>query len=441
MYKIFSRILKTMKKIILLSFIIVCVCNAQQLKWSIAPKQMPYPVSGGQVVYDIASGSDKIYILGGYSDSLQSAVDWIQEYDAATDRWNMVGNMLQEREQFVAGLWKNNIWYFGGTTDASTDKNTIEIWDYKAVTNLPSVSKRSSVFGRSFSTGHIIDDNYYIIGGEPTNSSDTLAYIVDYNLNTKQTVFSFQSVSSSTLSQRMTFNVGNNIYIFGGVMNGVTNSIQRFNVQTQTLYDLTERLLEVRAAGAAVYNPLSKKGFIIGGYNEKDNSMSSVEQVELLSDSTLKITKIASLNYARTNLMAVAYKNGFVAVFGGRTDRKHLGKTVPYVELLVMDALGVGGNEDAVPKEFSLDQNYPNPFNPTTNVTFSVSKNASVSLDIYSVIGEHIVTLTSGDYAPGKYMKVWNAMDKFNHRVPSGVYFLKLRANNFIQTKKMVLLK
>ena len=56
---------------------------------------MPYPVSGGQVVYDIAARSNKIYIFGGYSDSLQSAVDWIQEYDAKENSWKMVGHMIQ----------------------------------------------------------------------------------------------------------------------------------------------------------------------------------------------------------------------------------------------------------------------------------------------------------------------------------------------------------
>jgi hypothetical protein len=238
----------------------------------------------------------------------------------------------------------------------------------------------------------------------------------------------------------MTFIVGDNIYIFGGVMNGVMNSIQKFNISTQNLSDVLNRLYEVRAAGSAVYNPLSQKGFIIGGYNEKLNAMNSVEQIEIMQDGTLKITQIQPMTYARTNLMAVAYRNGLVAVFGGRTDRGHSGKTVPYVELLIENSNSTE-NEKYFPKDFELYQNFPNPFNPSTSIAFAISKRSSISLDVYSLLGEHIITLISGDYEPGKYLKEWNAADKFNKKVPSGIYFLQLRTGNFIQTKKMVLLK
>jgi hypothetical protein len=432
-----------MKKLCLILFVFVSINSYAQLIWLRKSQPMPYPVSGGQVVYDIASGSDKMYIFGGYSDSLLSAVNWIQEYDAFNDRWQMVGNMLLEREQFVAGIWKNTVMYMGGTASGlSTDKYSMESWDYKIVTNLASTYDRNKNFGRLFSTGQIVGDIFYIIGGDPSTQGDSLDYITAYNLNTKKANPLFKSSSSNTLSQRMTFIVGDNIYIFGGVMNGVLNAIQRFNISTQTLYNLpkTQQLLEVRAAGAAVYNPISQKGFIIGGYNEKQNSMNSVEQIEIMQDGTLKITSIQPLTYARTNLMAVAYKNGYVAVFGGRSDRGHSGKTVPYVEILTENPNSTE-NEKYFPKDFELYQNYPNPFNPSTNVSFSISKRSSISLDVYSLLGEHVITLTSGDYEPGKYLKEWNAVDQFGNKVPSGIYFLQLRTGNFIQTKKMVLLK
>ncbi len=423
-----------MKKLCLILFVFVTINSYAQFHWQIF-SYMPYPVSGGQVIY--ASFNDKIYILGGYSDSLQKAVDWIQEFDPQKIQWKIVGHMLQARDQFVAGIWKNTVMYFGGAVD---DKSSIESWDYKIVTNLASTFDRNKNFGRSFSTGHIIGDSLYIIGGDPSTQGDSLAYIAGYNLNSKNIAFTYNSPSSSTLSQRMTFIVGDNIYIFGGVMNGVMNSIQKFNISTQNLSDVLNRLYEVRAAGSAVYNPLSQKGFIIGGYNEKLNAMNSVEQIEIMQDGTLKITQIQPMTYARTNLMAVAYRNGLVAVFGGRTDRGHSGKTVPYVELLIENSNSTE-NEKYFPKDFELNQNFPNPFNPSTSIAFAISKRSSISLDVYSLLGEHIITLISGDYEPGKYLKEWNAADKFNKKVPSGIYFLQLRTGNFIQTKKMVLLK
>ncbi|MCL4547839.1 MAG: T9SS type A sorting domain-containing protein, partial [Bacteroidetes bacterium] len=267
----------------------------------------------------------------------------------------------------------------------------------------------------------------------------TLPYIVEYNLSSKQTVFMFNSPSPDPPRQHMTFIVGDNIYIFGGVTNGVMNSVQRFNIPTQQLTTLPNKLIEARAGGAAVYNPISQRGFIIGGYNETNKALASVEQVVVNQDGSISITSDPKLklNKARTNLMAVNYK-GKVAVFGGKDAN---GKVVPDVEILE-DTTATGVHtENVLPTEDKLYQNYPNPFNPSTTITFQLAKTASVSLDIYSVIAQHIVTLSSGEFSAGTYSIHWNGEDKFNNLVPSGIYFLQLRAGNFIQTRKMVLLK
>lgn len=435
--------------IIFLLFFIAVYINAQEAKYQwVVRGNMPYPVSGAQVVYDIAASSDKIYLLGGYSDSLQSEVDWIQEYDVVKNTWRIVGRMLQPREQFVADIWKNSIMYFGGAVGSSTDKNSIETWDYKIVTNLPSVYDRTRNFGRSFSTGQIIGNTLYIIGGNPSTQSDTLDYIVGYNLDTKQVGFTFKSPSANTFSQRMTFIVSPYIYIFGGVLNGVTNTIQRFNINQQRLENLTEKLLDVRAAGSAVFNPLSQKGFIIGGYNEKFGALNTVEEIEFLPDGTLSIKPGPPLTYARTNLMAVAYKNGLVAVFGGRTDRGHSGSTVPYFEILEL-VTSVDNKKNDLPLEHRLLPNYPNPFNPSTTISFDLASDADISLDVYNLLGEHINTLVKSQKTAGHYAKVWDGTDKYGKSVPSGIYFvtLKISGNSkserqtSILTQKMLLVK
>lgn len=435
--------------IVFILLIVTGFIKAQEAKyvWQIRGT-MPYPVSGAQVVYDIAASSDKIYLLGGYSDSLQSEVDWIQEYDVVKNTWKIVGRMLQSREQFVADIWKNSIMYFGGAVGSSTDKNSIETWDYKIVTNLPSVYDRTKNFGRSFSTGQIVGNTLYIIGGNPSTQSDTLDYIVGYNLDTKQVGFTFKSPSANTFSQRMTFIVSPYIYIFGGVLNGVTNTIQRFNINQQRLENLTEKLLDVRAAGSAVYNPLSQKGFIIGGYNEKFGALNTVEEIEFFPDGTLSIKQGPPLTYARTNLMAVAYKNGLVAVFGGRTDRGHSGSTVPYFEILEL-VTSVDNNKDKLPLAHKLLPNYPNPFNPSTNISFELASDADISLDVYNVLGEHVINLVKSNKAAGSYLKIWDGTDIYGKSVPSGVYFVTLKINNnplnnnsnSILTQKMLLLK
>lgn len=97
------------------------------------------------------------------------------------------------------------------------------------------------------------------------------------------------------------------------------------------------------------------------------------------------------------------------------------------------------------PTSFQLFRNYPNPFNPTTNIEFEIpshttlgglNNNVLVTLKIYDVLGKEVATLVNEEKTGGKYKVEFNASD-----LTSGVYFYKLKIENFIETKKMVLLK
>jgi hypothetical protein len=88
------------------------------------------------------------------------------------------------------------------------------------------------------------------------------------------------------------------------------------------------------------------------------------------------------------------------------------------------------------PESFSLSQNYPNPFNPSTIINYSVAKDGFVSLKIYNNIGQQVAELMNGVQAAGEYNALFNAIG-----LPSGVYFYKLEANGFADTKKMILVK
>src|ERR1043165_5508218 len=90
-----------------------------------------------------------------------------------------------------------------------------------------------------------------------------------------------------------------------------------------------------------------------------------------------------------------------------------------------------------IPKQFSLSQNYPNPFNPTTKIRFEVPAGKSVAqtfLSMYDVLGKEVATLVNEQLKPGVYEVEWNAAN-----YPSGVYFYKLSAGDFTETRKMVL--
>ena len=94
------------------------------------------------------------------------------------------------------------------------------------------------------------------------------------------------------------------------------------------------------------------------------------------------------------------------------------------------------GQENNIPKEYSLSQNYPNPFNPSTLIEYSLKNNGKVTINIYNVLGEQVTSLVNGYQAAGNYKIVWNAS-----RFSSGIYFYRINSGDFNQIKKMVLIK
>jgi hypothetical protein len=86
--------------------------------------------------------------------------------------------------------------------------------------------------------------------------------------------------------------------------------------------------------------------------------------------------------------------------------------------------------------EFTLDQNFPNPFNPNTLIKYSIPKSSQVSLKIFNTLGQEMETLVNEEKQVGTYEVNWNASN-----LQSGVYFYRLQADSFIETKKMILLK
>ncbi len=103
--------------------------------------------------------------------------------------------------------------------------------------------------------------------------------------------------------------------------------------------------------------------------------------------------------------------------------------------------VGDGKEEPAMPGVFALSQNYPNPFNPTTEIKFDLPVACYVTLEIYNVAGQRVATLVNEDQKAGAKIVRWDAKDDNGVTVSSGVYFYKLQAGDFVEIKKMVLLR
>ena len=112
----------------------------------------------------------------------------------------------------------------------------------------------------------------------------------------------------------------------------------------------------------------------------------------------------------------------------------------PFVLAVPSGATGMG--DQPVPETFALGANVPNPFNPVTTISYDVpGGGADVTIAIFDVRGALVQTLVNERRAPGRYTVQWNGDDRHGGHAASGVYFYRMRAGSFMETKKMVLLK
>ncbi len=94
-----------------------------------------------------------------------------------------------------------------------------------------------------------------------------------------------------------------------------------------------------------------------------------------------------------------------------------------------------------IPEVFALKQNYPNPFNPTCTIPFEISSRSRVTIAIYNVMGQQVKVLTDDIFSVGVHQIVWDGHNQFGSPVGSGIYFYRMRAGNFVSTRKMILLR
>jgi hypothetical protein len=97
-------------------------------------------------------------------------------------------------------------------------------------------------------------------------------------------------------------------------------------------------------------------------------------------------------------------------------------------------------NQNDLPTDFNLSQNYPNPFNPSTVISYQLPVSGEVTIKVYDVLGNEITTLIKEYKSAGTYEIEFNPASSIRHPV-SGIYFYQLKAGDYIQTKKMTLIK
>jgi hypothetical protein len=98
-------------------------------------------------------------------------------------------------------------------------------------------------------------------------------------------------------------------------------------------------------------------------------------------------------------------------------------------------------NDEILPDAFSLAQNYPNPFNPATTIKFSLSRLSEVRLEILNIIGQKVTTLIDGKMPAGEHSIQWDGKESGGDNAATGIYFYQICTDDYVESKKMILLK
>jgi len=104
-------------------------------------------------------------------------------------------------------------------------------------------------------------------------------------------------------------------------------------------------------------------------------------------------------------------------------------------------ALGIDDDYTGLPTDFQLSQNYPNPFNSSTQIKYFLPRTTHVNITVFNVAGQHVITIVDDLEPAGDYSIVWEGDRADGSPLPSGIYFYRIQAGNFLAAKKMILLK
>ena len=107
----------------------------------------------------------------------------------------------------------------------------------------------------------------------------------------------------------------------------------------------------------------------------------------------------------------------------------------------IYEAITLSNDKHLKPSNFYIHQNYPNPFNPTTTIKYQLPEISVVNISIYDMLGNLVKTLVNTSEPPGIKSIQWNATNNQGEPVSAGVYLYKIQTGDFVDTKKMILLK
>jgi endo-1,4-beta-xylanase len=215
-----------------------------------------------------------------------------------------------------------------------------------------------------------------------------------------------------------------------GLIDGIGVQGHRFEVESADTNTLKSNLDKLAATGLPIYIT----EFDLGNLSDS-GTPDDVQQLQLYQ----KVFPILWQHPGVKGITIWGYRQGLVwqtTSYLVRSDGTARPALLWLADYIKNNPLGVEKTGSGIPKRFALEQNYPNPFNPSTSIRYTIPSTSRVTLRIFDVLGREVQTLVNTTQVPADYTVTFSAQ-----KLASGVYFYRLDAGGFTETKKLMLLK
>jgi len=281
----------------------------------------------------------------------------------------------------------------------------------------------------------------YLLCDNPAAQSDTSLptnLFVKYDLINNSILWE-EEVYDDLLEAYLDFDIEGNILIAARERWETPIIIMKYNNNGGLIWKRNTNK-ELSISDLLVIDELNISVIIGGSYD--DDSGNNVYLYGFKTDNGNKLFDM-KYNFGVSSDFSIDIKNGAVtkdnriALVAWVSNNETGTEYKAYNYLTVFDLSSVTSiNDETKNYEFKLSQNYPNPFNPTTTINFSIPKQTDVSLKVYDVLGKEVAELVNKEMSTGSYKVDFDASN-----ISSGIYFYKITAGSFVQSRKMILIK
>jgi len=333
------------------------------------------------------------------------------------------GNTYNFIRQHAAAINQQGILFESATNDAVID-GLFDLQDYQLVDYI--LGEESTADETFSGSEQIIVSSFLKQGGRLFVSGAEIAWDLDYKGSTSDKAF-IRDYLRSRYSADAPGGVSGAHYSAEGIAGGIFKNISHISYDNGTHGTYNVKYADALVPQGGSISVVKYKGVsshTIGGVTFEGTFKGGTQP-----------GKLVYLGFPFETVYPASTRNEMMAAV---------------LDFLLSDVTSMA-HHDPVPLNFKLYQNYPNPFNPVTMIKYSVGGNFAVEtrciaslpveLSIYNLLGQKITTLVSGKQSPGNYQVQWHGLDDLGHQVSSGTYIYTISMGDFVQSKKMILVR